>query len=107
MTVPLGQGNRRATSRNPLEREKTMSLLFFGKDPDSDDDHCPSAWVDETTADLVLQGWKSDDATEAECLNFGSIPDTEAVIRIPARMVPQLRKACDAAERAAGESDLR
>lgn len=84
-----------------------MSLLFFGKDPDSDDDHCPSAWVDETTADLVLQGWRSDDSTRAECLNFGSIPDTEAVIRIPARMVPQLRKACDAAERAAGESDIR
>ncbi|MEU9122925.1 hypothetical protein AB0C96_24195 [Streptomyces sp. NPDC048506] len=87
-----------------------MSLLFFGKDPDTDEDHCPSAWVDEKTADLVLQGWKGDDITRAECLKFGSIPGTEEVIRIPARMVPQIRKACDAAERAAsgaGSPELR
>ncbi|MFF4701313.1 hypothetical protein [Streptomyces chattanoogensis] len=82
-----------------------MSLLFFGKDPDTDDDHCPSAWVDEKTADLVLQGWKGDNDTKAECLKYGSIPETEEVIRIPARMVPQIRKACDAAERAASEAE--
>jgi hypothetical protein len=28
------------------------------------------------------------------------IPDGEAVIRIPARMVPMIREACDAIERA-------
>ncbi|MFI1867456.1 hypothetical protein [Streptomyces jumonjinensis] len=77
-----------------------MSLLFFGKDPDTDDDHCPSVWVDAGNRDLVLQGWKANEETEAMCLEAGSIPDTEAVIRIPARMVPQIRKACDAAERA-------
>lgn len=79
-----------------------MSLLFFGKDPDSDEDNCPSVWVDEENADLVLQGTKGNDTTQAECLTFGSIPETEAVIRIPARMVPQIRKACDAAERTTG-----
>ncbi|WEB40829.1 MULTISPECIES: hypothetical protein [Streptomyces] len=82
-----------------------MSLLFFGKDPDTDEDHCPSVWVDEKQADLLLQGWKADEATEDECRKYGSIPDTEALIRIPARMVPQIRKACDAAERAASEAD--
>lgn len=29
------------------------------------------------------------------------IPDDEAVVRIPARMVPMIREACDAVERAA------
>ncbi|WP_371481390.1 hypothetical protein [Kitasatospora sp. NBC_00315] len=77
-----------------------MALEFFGMDPDTDTDHCPSVWVDKENADLVLQGWKADDKTEAECLQTGSIPDYEAVVRIPARMVPMIREACDAAERA-------
>ncbi|MFI2257577.1 hypothetical protein OHU45_14805 [Streptomyces tubercidicus] len=80
-----------------------MSLLFFGKDPDTDEDHCPTVWVDEENADLVVQGWKADDATEKRCLETGPIPDAEAVIRLPARMVPQIRRACDAAERSAAE----
>lgn len=77
-----------------------MPLVFFGKDPNTDGDECPTVWVDDKNADLVLQGWKADGATEAECLTVGQIPDTEAVIRIPARMVPLIRRACDAAERA-------
>ncbi|WP_405798120.1 hypothetical protein [Streptomyces sp. NBC_01506] len=76
-----------------------MSLLFFGKDPDTDGDECPTVWVDDQNADLVLQGWKADSRTEAECLTVGRIPETEAVIRIPARLVPLIREACDAAER--------
>ncbi|MDI3419493.1 hypothetical protein [Streptomyces luteolus] len=77
-----------------------MSLLFFGKDPNTDGDECPTVWVDDKSADLVLQGWKADAQTEADCLEVGHIPESEAVIRIPARMVPLLREACDAAERA-------
>ncbi|MFF1292874.1 MULTISPECIES: hypothetical protein [unclassified Streptomyces] len=75
-----------------------MALLFFGKDPNTNGDDCPTVWVDDTSADLVFQGWKADETTEAECLTVGHIPDTEAVIRIPARMVAQIRKACDEAE---------
>ncbi|MBA0053028.1 hypothetical protein E0L36_19760 [Streptomyces sp. AJS327] len=82
-----------------------MALLFFGKDPNSDIDECPSVWVEEDTADLVLQGWKPDETIKAECLMAGGVPDTEEIIRIPARMVPQIREACDAAERRA--ADLR
>lgn len=78
-----------------------MSLLFFGKDPDTDDEHCPSVWVDDSRAELLFQGWNTDEATQARCLEYGSVPDTETIIRVPARMVPQIRKACDAAERAA------
>ncbi|MFD3759069.1 hypothetical protein [Streptomyces sp. NPDC058622] len=80
-----------------------MSLLCFGKDPGTDEDHCPTVWVDDQSADLVFQGWKADEATEKRCLEAGPIPDTEAVIRIPARMVAQIRKTCDAAERSAAE----
>ncbi|MDJ1133408.1 hypothetical protein [Streptomyces iconiensis] len=81
-----------------------MSLVFFGKDPDTDGDECPTVWVDDKNADLVFQGWKADGATEADCLRVGHIPESEAVIRFPARMVPLVRKACDAAE---ARSELR
>ncbi|MEU3710273.1 hypothetical protein [Streptomyces catenulae] len=75
-----------------------MALLFFGKDLHTNGDDCPTVWVDEATADLVIQGWKADEKTQEECLTVGHIPETEAVVRIPARMVPQIRKACDEAE---------
>ncbi|MFJ2704409.1 hypothetical protein ACIO3R_14570 [Streptomyces sp. NPDC087428] len=78
-----------------------MSLQFFGKDPNTDEDHCPTVWVDAAKAELLFQGWITDEDTQAKCLEYGSVPDTETIIRIPARMVPQIRKACDAAERAA------
>ncbi|WP_129843971.1 hypothetical protein [Streptomyces sp. RFCAC02] len=77
-----------------------MALRFIGIDPHTDGDECPTAWVDDETADIVVQGWKADDATTAECLETGKIPDSEAVVRVPARMAPVLREACDAAEAA-------
>lgn len=78
-----------------------MALLFFGKDPYTNGDNCPTVWVDDDNAELVFQGWKADKKTEAECRSVGHIPDSEAVIRIPARMVALVRKACDAAEQRA------
>lgn len=54
--------------------------------------------VDDATKDFVFQGWKVDGGTRAECLFSGTIPDHEEVIRIPARMVDLIRKACDAVE---------
>lgn len=77
-----------------------MSLHYVGIDPNTGDGNCPTVWVDDESHDLVLQGWKVDDATRAECLTVGAIPDYEDVIRIPARMVPLIREACDRAERA-------
>ncbi|MFB6564086.1 hypothetical protein ACFCYH_35260 [Streptomyces sp. NPDC056400] len=76
-----------------------MALRFIGIDPDSDTGQCPTVWVDEDTADVVVQGWKADEVLRAQCLETGSIPDTESVVRIPARMVAMLREACDDAER--------
>lgn len=80
--------------------EDAVQLRFIAKDPESGKDGCPSVFVDEDNADLVLQGWKADDDTREGCLSVGPVPGHEAVIRIPARMVPALREACDAAERA-------
>lgn len=77
-----------------------MALHYVGIDPNTGDGNCPTVWVDDLNNDLVLQGWKADDATRADCLTIGAIPDSEDVIRIPARMVPLIREACDRAERA-------
>jgi hypothetical protein len=77
-----------------------MALQYIGIDPDTGQGNCPTVWVDDKNDDLVLQGWLVDEPTLAECLAIGDVPETEAVIRIPARMVPLIREACDVAERA-------
>ena len=76
-----------------------MTLRFIAKDPNTNGDNCPTVWVDEETKDLVIQGWRADDETEMECLEAGSIPNTEAVVRLPARMTAAIREACDVADR--------
>jgi hypothetical protein len=76
-----------------------MGLRFIAKDDKSGANGSPSVFVDEETSDIVLQGWKVDKGTEAEVLNVGPIPNHEAVVRIPARMVRALREECDVAER--------
>ncbi|WP_250287393.1 hypothetical protein [Streptomyces atroolivaceus] len=84
-----------------------MSLQFVGIDPNTGDHESPTVWADLKEKELVLQGWKAGPELEAECAALElpghaiGIPDTEAVIRIPARMVEMIREACDAVERAA------
>ncbi|MFJ4837106.1 hypothetical protein [Streptomyces sp. NPDC088746] len=86
-----------------------MSLLFVGIDPNTGDHESPTVWADLENHELVLQGWKPSPELEAECAALElpghavGIPDTEAVIRIPARMVDTIREACDAVERAAAK----
>lgn len=83
-----------------------MSLLFIGIDPNTGDKQSPTVWVDQEKRELVFQGWKPGPELEAECAalevpgHARGIPDGEAVIRIPARMVHMIREACDAVERA-------
>jgi hypothetical protein len=83
-----------------------VDLQFIGIDPNTGDGESPTVWVDKEARELVLQGWKPSTELEAECARFEApghavgIPDHEAVIRIPARMVPVIREACDAVERA-------
>ncbi|MBB5933199.1 hypothetical protein [Streptomyces zagrosensis] len=81
-----------------------MSLVFIGIDPDTGDDESPTVWIDTTRRELLFQGWKPEADQDAECTAFSlpghavGIPDHEAVIRIPARMVHMIREACDAIE---------
>ncbi|MCK9869189.1 hypothetical protein MRI28_05890 [Nocardiopsis dassonvillei] len=77
-----------------------VSLKFFGKDPDSPRGDSPTVFIDEDTADLVIQGWKADEDTLSACRQVGRVPEHEAVVRVPARMVEILREACDGAGRA-------
>nr|WTB30186.1 hypothetical protein OG781_12415 [Streptomyces sp. NBC_00830] len=84
-----------------------MSLLFIGIDPNTGDHESPTVWVDQEKKELVFQGWKPGPELEAECAALElpghsvGIPESEAVIRIPARMVHMIREACDAVERTA------
>ncbi|AVZ77457.1 hypothetical protein SLUN_14730 [Streptomyces lunaelactis] len=83
-----------------------MPLTFIGIDPETGQNGSPTAWVDSETRDIVVQSYTADEETRAECVRTTAlghakgIPAHETVIRIPLRMVPMLREACDAAERA-------
>lgn len=86
-----------------------MDLEFVGIDPETQGQGSPTVWVEKETADLVLQGIRADDVleemvggTQWVAGHEVGIPAHETVIRIPARMVPLLREACDVAERRAG-----
>lgn len=83
-----------------------MRLQFVGIDPNTGQNGSPTAWVDTDTADIVLQSYIADDATRSQCVantapgHAKGIPPHETVIRFPAHLIPLLREACDAAERA-------
>ncbi|MFC9622094.1 hypothetical protein ACFTXM_19570 [Streptomyces sp. NPDC056930] len=87
-----------------------MTLRFVGIDPNTGGEGSPTVWVEEESADLILQGEEADELlkTEVGSTQWVSghrvgIPPHERVIRIPAHMVSIVREACDAAERAAAE----
>ncbi|UGQ14820.1 hypothetical protein LO772_15345 [Yinghuangia sp. ASG 101] len=79
-----------------------MALRCIAKDPESKTGASPTVWVDEATGDVLLQGWMVDEAVLEECRGTGPIPDSEFVVRLPARLAGALREAADVAERAAG-----
>ncbi|MCC3767862.1 hypothetical protein [Streptomyces sp. UNOC14_S4] len=83
-----------------------MALLFIGIDPNTTGDKCPAAWVDvdvKPEPDILFQGWLANEEIQAECRKNSPGSDDEAVIRMPYRMIDIIRKACDAAEEAAGK----
>ncbi|KIF79033.1 hypothetical protein QR77_21255 [Streptomyces sp. 150FB] len=73
-----------------------MALRFIGIDPNTDEKNCPRVWVDEETQEFVTQGWKASEDLQTKVRKTGPLPDHEAVVRIPARMVNIMREACDA-----------
>ncbi|MFC1406146.1 MULTISPECIES: hypothetical protein [Streptacidiphilus] len=82
-----------------------MTLRFIGVDPDTKSGGSPTVWVDEDTAEIVIQGWKINDALRRRVEqnpapdHAAGIPATEDVVRLPARMAPILKEACNAAIR--------
>ncbi|MFL4496729.1 hypothetical protein ACJ6WD_36635 [Streptomyces sp. VTCC 41912] len=86
-----------------------MKLRFIGIDPSTGGGGSPTVWVEEGSADLVLQGQEAEELLKSQVAETAwvpghdrGIPAHETVIRIPARMVPILREACDVAEQRAG-----
>jgi hypothetical protein len=86
-----------------------MTLRFVGIDPNTGGGGSPTVWVEEESADLVLQGEEAEELLRAQVGGTEwvpghavGVPAHERVIRIPARMVPLLREACDVAEHRAG-----
>ncbi|MFE7045137.1 hypothetical protein ACFU9X_38695 [Streptomyces atratus] len=81
-----------------------MAVEFVGIDPDTDRDHCPTVWADAEAQEILFQGWKPTPETQADCEGSspanGPVPDGEAIVRVPARMISMIREACDAVERA-------
>ncbi|WP_055702243.1 hypothetical protein [Streptomyces silaceus] len=83
-----------------------MALTFIGIDPDTKTADSPTVWVDHDAQELVFQGWEPGPEMAAEAAAFEvpghavGVPEGEAVVRIPARMVGMIREACDAIERA-------
>lgn len=76
-----------------------MNIQFIGIDPETDEDGCPTVWVDTETEDLLIQSYEADQETSTTCDSLSPakapIPPGETVIRIPKRMIPVIRKACD------------
>ncbi|MER7794291.1 hypothetical protein [Streptomyces sp. NPDC097640] len=98
MTVPLEEPTVVQVRVNNEALEGIVALRFIGVDPNTDEKNCPRVWVDDEKKELVFQGWKAGEAVENEVRSTGPLPDYEAVVRIPARMVHILREACDAIE---------
>jgi hypothetical protein len=73
-----------------------MPLHFIGKDPDSPNNGSPTVWRDDKDGSIVVQGWRiGDEETLATITATGPIPSHETVVRVPRRMAPYLREACD------------
>lgn len=86
-----------------------MTLRFVGIDPNTGGEGSPTVWLEKVSADLVLQGEEADELLKALSAPPSGSSATrwgcahERVSRLRFRMVPILREACDAAERAAAE----
>ncbi|QMU80590.1 hypothetical protein GXW83_27440 [Streptacidiphilus sp. PB12-B1b] len=81
-----------------------MPLRFVAIDPETNGQGSVTFWLDEEAGEIIAQGYIADEAlrqkvTQAPAPNHDAgIPEGEDIIRIPVRLVPALRKVCDAAE---------
>jgi len=78
-------------------------LHFIGIDPGTNGDQCPAVWAEPEAGEageMILQGWRADDSLLSQTQANSPLAPNEAVIRIPARMIPLIRQACDTLEHA-------
>jgi hypothetical protein len=84
-----------------------MSLDFIGIDPGTPEGGSPTVWLETETEEFIFQGVTADARLYGRIGGVQwvpghelGIPAHESVVRLPVRMLPILREACDAAERA-------
>jgi len=80
-----------------------MAFTFLAQIPNTPDDNSPTIWRDEETGDLIVQGYKATDSDYAQAElagstpghhhGVGSVPDHEAIVRVPASIIPALQAA--------------
>ena len=77
-----------------------MAFEFLAIDPTTNGGGSPTLWIDSETGDLIIQTYRADAETFAECERVGSVPghstdvpDHETIVRLPARMIPLLPRA--------------
>ncbi|QMU69164.1 hypothetical protein [Streptacidiphilus sp. P02-A3a] len=82
-----------------------MTLRFIGIDPETNGNGSSTFWIDEDSREIIAQGYIAGEALRQKVAQTpapgheAGIPEGEDIIRIPVRLVPVLRKVCDAAER--------
>jgi hypothetical protein len=77
-----------------------MAFTFLAQVPETPSGQSPTIWRDESTGDLIVQGYRAtqEDHVRADLAGstpghhhgIDTIPDHEAIVRVPASMLPAL-----------------
>lgn len=80
-----------------------MAFTYLAQIPNTPDDGSPTVWRDDETGDLIVQGYKGTEEDYLMADAAGStpghrhgpdtIPGHEAIVRVPASIIPALREA--------------
>lgn len=80
-----------------------MSFTYLAQIPTTPDGQSPTIWRDDTTGDLIVQGYKATEEDYVQADTAGStpghrhgpdtIPAHEAIVRVPASIIPALKAA--------------
>lgn len=79
-----------------------MVFTFLAQIPNTPENNSPTVWRDEN-GDLIVQGYQATEEDHREAERAGSTPghhhdvastpDNEAIVRVPASLIPALRAA--------------
>ncbi|MEZ0096317.1 hypothetical protein [Streptacidiphilus sp. EB129] len=109
ISATLGRGEdvvRIAARLSPMLRQACEEADRFGAvGSEAQDGGALGVWVDAQAREIVIQGWAAgpelrERVTATPAPNhLAGIPRGEDVVRLPARLIPTLRRACDEADR--------